>query len=124
MKVQFQPSGGSFEGMLDDQMISKRIIEGLPILATVMRWGDEIYFNVPVQMANTKPTREVSVGDIAYWPDGPCLCVFFGKTPASTDQKPRPANDVTIIGHTDAPVALLRSVKEGTTISIDLSRGA
>ncbi len=89
-----------------------------------MRWGDEIYFNVPVQMANTKPTREVSVGDIAYWPDGPCLCVFFGKTPASKDQEPRPASDVTIIGHTDAPVALLRSVKEGTTISIDLSRGA
>ena len=122
MKVRFQTSGASFEGRLDDTAISRKIIGCLPIQATAMRWGDEIYFDVPVKMSNTRPTREVRVGDIAYWPDGPCLCVFFGKTPASKGQEPRPASDVTLIGHTDAPVAQLRSVKEGTAISVDLSR--
>lgn len=119
MRVRFQTSDGPFEGGLDDGPISREMIGCLPIQATVMRWGDEIYFDVPLKMANTKPTREVRVGDIAYWPDGPCLCVFFGKTPASKDQEPRPASDVTIVGHTDAPVAVLRSVKEGAAILVD-----
>ena len=118
MKVRFQASGGSFEGVLDEKPISRKIIECLPVQARVMRWGEEIYFDVPVKVANTKPTREVRVGDIAYWPEGPCLCIFFGKTPASTDQEPRPASDVTVIGYTDAPVALLRSIKEGAAISL------
>ena len=118
MKLRFQTSDVSFEGMLDDQTISKGIIECLPIQATAMRWGEEIYFDVPVKMTNTKPTHEVKVGDIAYWPEGPCLCIFFGKTPASKNQEPRPASDVTVIGHTDAPVAQLRSVKEGAAISM------
>ena len=119
MKVRFQASGGSFDGMLDGEAISKQIIGCLPIQATVMRWGDEIYFDVPAKTANTKPTRKVSVGDIAYWPEGPCLCIFFGKTPASKGDEPRPASDVTIIGHTDAPVALLRAIKESTAISVE-----
>jgi len=124
MKARFQTSGKFFDGMFDDQLISRKIFEGLPIQATVMRWGEEIYFDVPLKMANTTPTREVRVGDIGYWPDGPCLCIFFGKTPASKDQEPRPASDVTIIGHTNAPVALLRSVNEGTAISVEVLHGA
>lgn len=121
MNVRFQTVQGSFEGVLDDEAISRKLVGCLPIQARVMRWGDEIYFNVPLKMANIKPTCEVKVGDIAYWPDGPCLCIFFGKTPASTNQEPRPASDVTIIGHTDAPVMLLRSMKEGASINIVLS---
>ena len=86
--------------------------------ATVNRWGDEIYFEVPVKMANVRPTLDVEVGDIAYWPEGPCLCVFFGKTPASISRKPRPASPVTIIGHTQAPVSLLQTINEGTIIVV------
>ena len=119
MKVRFQTASGSFEGALDSQAISQKIIGCLPIQATVMRWGDEIYFDVPVKMANTQPTRNVNVGDIAYWPEGPCVCIFFGKTPASKGDEPRPASDVTIIGHTDAPVPLLRSITESTAISVE-----
>ena len=118
MKVRFQASGGSFEGMFDDTAISQKIIGCLPIQATVMRWGEEIYFDVPVKIANTKPTREVKVGDIAYWPEGPCLCIFFGKTPASKTNEPRPASEVTVIGHTSAPADLLRSVKEDTPLTL------
>ncbi len=119
MQVRFRASGTSFEGALNDEAISQKVIECLPIQATVMRWGEEIYFDVPVKMANMKPTREVKVGDIAYWSDGPCLCVFFGKTPASTNQEPRPASDVTIIGHTDASPELLRTIKQHSTLSVE-----
>lgn len=109
---------GSFDATLDDNPVAAAILKALPLTSAVQRWGDEIYFDVPVKLANTEPTREVAVGDLAYWPDGPCLCVFFGKTPASKGHEPRPASDVTVVGHTDAPPALLRSIAEGAAITL------
>ena len=119
MKVRFETSKGSFDGTLNEGEIAKAVVQKLPMTSTVMRWGEEIYFDVPVTMANTKPTREVKAGDIGYWPEGPSLCIFFGKTPASKGNEPRPASDVTIVGHTDAPLELLRSIAEGTPITVE-----
>ena len=118
VKVRFETSRGSFDGTLNESEIAQAIAGRLPIASTVMRWGEEIYFNVPVKMANTKPTRAVKVGDIGYWPEGPSLCIFFGKTPVSKGNEPRPATDVTIVGRTDVAPALLRSIEEGTSITI------
>ena len=118
-RVRLETAQGPFDGVFDEGEIAKALVQKLPITSTVMRWGDEIYFDVPVAMANTKPTREVKVGDIGYWPDGPSLCIFFGKTPASKASEPRPTSDVTIVGHADAPAALLRSIQQGTPITLN-----
>lgn len=122
MKVRLETGQGAFEATLREGPIAQALRERLPLTATAQRWGDEIYFDVPVTMKNTTPTREVKVGDIAYWPDGPSLCIFFGKTPASKGNEPRPASDVTIIGHTDADPALLRSITAGTCITVSRLR--
>jgi len=29
------------------------------------------------------------VGELGYWPVGHAFCIFFGPTPASTDERPR-----------------------------------
>ena len=116
--VRFTTPAGCFEATFQDNPVAVAILKALPLASTVQRWGDEIYFDVPVKLANTEPTLDVKVGDIAYWPDGPCLCIFFGKTPASKADEPRPASDVTIIGRTDAAPALLRTVVEGARITL------
>ena len=120
-KVMCETEKGTFEWTLEEKWIGAAIGKALPITSTVMRWGDEIYFDVPVKMKNTKPTRDVKIGDIGYWPDGPSLCIFFGKTPASKGHEPRAGSDVTVVGHTDAAPALLRSIEEGTTITLTRS---
>jgi len=117
--VRFETAKGSFDGTLNEGEIAKALVSKLPIASTVMRWGEEIYFDVPVEMENTKPTRAVQAGDIGYWPEGPSLCIFFGKTPASIRNEPRPASDITIVGHTDAPVELLRSITQGSPITVE-----
>lgn len=119
--VRFTTPTGSFDAVFHDNPVAGAILKALPLTSTGQRWGDEIYFDIPVRTASTAPTTTVRVGDIAYWPDGPCLCVFFGKTPASKADEPRPASDVTIVGHTDAPVALLRSLMEGAAITVAAS---
>jgi hypothetical protein len=40
----------------------------------------------------------MEVGEIAWWPPGKALCIFFGPTPASTDDQPRAASGVLPIG--------------------------
>ena len=118
-KVRFETPQGSFGGAFDEGEVARAIAGKLPIASTAMRWGEEIYFDVPVAMANTNPTRTVTLGDLGYWPEGPSLCIFFGKTPASKGNEPRPASDITVIGHTDAPVELLRSITQGTPITVE-----
>ena len=61
---------------------------------------------------------EVVPGDIAYWPQGKCLCVFFGPTPASSDEKPVPASPVVIVGKTDASADSLRAIDGGEEIKV------
>jgi uncharacterized protein len=71
----------------------------LPLEARANLWGDEIYFAIPVLVGPQADSREmVEVGDVGYWPPGNALCLFFGPTPASVDDKPRAASPVTVVG--------------------------
>lgn len=117
-KVIFQTKTLQFEAFFNSSKTAEAILKALPIQAEVNRWGDEIYFEIPVKLPAENPTLEVKVGDIAYWPEGHCLCIFFGKTPASLKDEPRPASEVSIVGHTDATPESLRRIREGSEISI------
>lgn len=116
--VRFQTPTAVFEGDLRASLVSRAVLDALPITSTVQRWGEEIYFDVAVRSPQVSPTLDVEVGDIAYWPGGPSLCIFFGRTPASRGSEPRPASEVSIVGHTEAPVELLRSIREGEFIVV------
>jgi hypothetical protein len=102
-----------------DNPTAKKIKECLPIDSIVETWGDEIYFDTGIQAPVEGATLEVGIGDIAYWPSGKCLCIFFGKTPLSTDDKPVPASEVVIIGRASVKPELLRKVKSGSKIRVE-----
>lgn len=87
-----------FEAELNNTKIAEEIYRALPIETKGALWGNEIYFEIPVKMLNENPTEELKVGDLAYWPEGNSFCIFYGKTPVSTNEEPKPASPVTIIG--------------------------
>src|SRR5206468_4266141 len=69
--------------------------EALPLEGPARRWGDEIYFDVPLDLPLEKEARiEVAPGDLGYWPQGPAVALFFGPTPASTGPAPAAASPV------------------------------
>jgi uncharacterized protein len=86
------------DGTLDDSPLAERIVKLLPFEAMGETWGREVYFPVALRAENANPVIETKVGDIAYWPDGPDLCLFFGTTPKSTGEAPVSASPVTVIG--------------------------
>jgi hypothetical protein len=44
------------------------------------------------------PSDSVQIGDLAYWPEGHCFCIFYGPTPISSPGRIKPASRVEIIG--------------------------
>jgi len=118
-KVKFTTDSLSFEGELDDSSCAKAILNNLPLESTVNSWGDEIYFNTGITVTGGAPTMDLNVGDMAYWPTGKCLCIFFGPTPVSSSEKPMPASDVFLIGKTICPPDSLRKIKDRETIKVE-----
>jgi hypothetical protein len=102
-----------------DNPTANKIQEYLPIVSTASTWGDEIYFDTGITAPAQEATLDVDVGDIAYWPEGKCLCIFFGATPVSTGDKPVPASEVVVIGKGDVDPALLRLVAPGSRIIVE-----
>jgi hypothetical protein len=84
-----------------------------------MRWGDEIYFEAPFHAPLEDDAREaMDVGEVAYWPDGNAIALFFGRTPMSVDDKPRAYTTCNIVGSFEADVPELRKVKSGCTVEV------
>jgi len=84
---------------LNDTKTAKELFAILPISSNVSRWGDEIYFSIPLKADIENGVEEVDIGTVAFWPPGSALCIFFGKTPASQGDKPQAASPVTVIGN-------------------------
>jgi hypothetical protein len=61
-------------------------------------WGEEIYFEIPVDVKLENGRRVLEPGEVAYWPDGKALCIFFGPTPISKGNNPEAISDVTPVG--------------------------
>ena len=60
----------------------------------------------------------MNIGDVAYSAQGRCLCVFFGRTPASVIDRPVSENPVVVIGRTLASPDELREIKVGEKITV------
>ena len=104
---------------LNSTETAKALLGILPIKAKVNTWGDEIYFDVPLNTEIEGGKEVVEMGDVAYWPDGPSLCLFFGRTPASRGTEIRAASPVTVLGRIIGDPKVLRTVRSGAEVTVD-----
>ena len=74
----------------DDTRSVRALLGVLPLRSVVRRWGDEICFDAPFHSEKEGNGRvDMEVGDVAFWPDGDAIAVFFGPTPLGSGKKPR-----------------------------------
>jgi hypothetical protein len=119
MRIKIQVNGLVLVADLNDSDTAKKIAQNLPITGEVERWGDEIFFEIPVTVELAPDAREiVSAGDMGYWPPGRAWCIFFGPTPVSTDGRPRAASPVNLFGKVRGDSSALKDADEGSTITI------
>jgi hypothetical protein len=105
---------------LNDTKTAQAILEALPLKEKVNTWGDEIYFPIPLKLEIEDGKEVVEPGDLGYWPEGHCFCIFFGPTPASHGKEIRAASPVTIFGKIIGDPKVLKQVTPDTEISVEL----
>lgn len=105
---------------LNDSATAQAIAAALPIRARGNRWGDEIYFRIPVSQDQAEDARaEMEVGELAYWPPGEAFCIFFGPTPASSGDEPMAASPVNPVGRVLGDATPFRQVANGAEVTIE-----
>ena len=109
----------SLPALLQENATAAAIFAALPIEGKVNRWGEEIYFSIPVQVPEAEDARMVmGVGELGYWPSGNAFCIFFGPTPVSHGNEPRAYSNVNPFGRVEGDASQFSNVEDGETITI------
>jgi hypothetical protein len=87
---------------LDDEVSPntvKSFLDRLPFTVAINSWGEELYTSeTPVVIGEENAKAVVELMDVAYWPPGKAICLFFGPTPIGKKDEIKPYSPVNVIG--------------------------
>ena len=119
MRIRFDFGSLTLDAELADTSTAKAIATALPIAASALTWGEEVYFEIPVRVARERDARAVvTPGEIAYWPDGHAIALGFGRTPISKGDETRLASPCNVWAKALSDVKVLSKVRGGTKIKV------
>lgn len=112
---------------LDDRFSPKTLsafLDCLPLTVGINSWGEELYTDeTPVRVAEENAKPLVDLMDVAYWPTGKAICLFFGPTPIGTKGEIKPYSPVNVIGKIiNADKRFLKDVPDGMIVTFRLSK--
>ncbi|MFN2149053.1 MAG: cyclophilin-like fold protein [Anaerolineales bacterium] len=123
MSIVIELSAGEIHLQADlyENETASAILAALPLEGSAARWGNEIYFSIPVHLDPASDARDrMQAGELAYWPPGMAFCIFWGPTPASEGDEPRAASAVNPFGLIRGDPKDLASVRDGETMRVTL----
>jgi len=93
----------------------------LPFKSIVKTWGDEIYFEIPIEKnidLESDAKDVINLGEVAYWIDGKSIAIGYGKTPISQNNEIRLAAKTNIWGDAVINIKELNKIKDGDEVII------
>jgi len=109
---------------LDDTNSPKTVddfIEKLPFTVDLNVWGDEIYTSEsPITQPEENAKSLVQLNDVAYWPTGKAICLFYGPTPIGKPGEITPASSVNILGKIVSPDKSVLNNSNGKSATFSL----
>ena len=104
---------------LKDTPTSRALFDAAPFEARAQTWGEEVYFETPVSAKLEADAKQVvEPGTVCFWTQGDALALPFGRTPISTDDKPKLANPCNVLGFLPDFVSL-RKIKPGDKLRVE-----
>jgi len=120
MKVRISAGKVTLQAELRDTPTTRALAEALPFEASAQTWGDEVYFSTPVS-AKLEPDAKqvVEPGTVCFWTEGDALALPFGRTPISTDEKPKLASRCNVLGNIVGDAKVLAGIKAGAKVRVE-----
>jgi len=102
----------------------KKFVENLPFTVGLNLWGDEIYTEEsPIQEKEENAKPLVELNDVAYWPTGKAVCLFYGPTPIGKKGEIKPYSPVNVVGKIIKPdKSILRNISDGLEATFQLKK--
>ena len=119
MKIQIISGEVTISAILRNTPTAQVIYSALPISSRVQTWGEEVYFSAPVSTALEEDAKDViKPGELAFWVEGNCIAIGYGKTPISEGNEIRLAARTNIWADALDDVKQLASVLAGDEIRV------
>ena len=99
MKLRLSAAGATFEVILRETPTAKAVFGAAPFEARAQTWGEEVYFTTPISARLEPDARQVvEPGTVCFWTEGDALALPYGRTPISTDERPKLASRCNVLG--------------------------
>ena len=121
-KIHIHAGEARFEVVLDDTPTAQALLEALPFDSVAQTWGEEVYFETPVN-ANLEPEarQTVEAGTVCFWVEGSALALPWGRTPISTDARPKLVSPCNVLGKILGDAQQLAQVKAGQPVKVEVA---
>ena len=120
MKLRVTAGKTSFEVELSDSPTAKALAAAAPFDSKAMTWGEEVYFTTPVSAKLEADARQVvDPGVVCFWTEGDALALPFGRTPISTDERPKLASRCNVVGKMLSDPKTLAQVRGGDPVRVE-----
>ena len=102
-----------------DTPTAQALAAALPFEARAQTWGEEVYFATPVSAELEPDARQiVEPGTVCFWTEGDALALPYGRTPISTDERPKLASRCNVLGTLVGDPRALARVRSGEKITV------
>ena len=105
---------------LRDTPTAELIYASLPFSSSVKKWGEEIYFETPINAQLENNARAVvNFGEIAFWDGGSAIAIGYGKTPVSKENEIRLISPCNIWADSNFEKDYIEKIQENETVKIE-----
>jgi uncharacterized protein len=119
MKLRIEAGKVVLTVQLLDTPTSKALLAAAPFEARAQTWGEEVYFTTPISAKLELDAKQiVEPGTVCFWTEGNALALPYGRTPISTDERPKLASRCNILGRIEGDPRQLQGIRSGDKISV------
>jgi len=119
-RIRIAWNGGEVTANLRETPTVKQLVAALPQEANANRWGEEVYFELPVDVGLEADAEQVvEPGTVCFWVEGRSLALPFGRTPVSRGDECRLVTPCNVLGKIEGDARRLGTVKQGQAIRVE-----
>lgn len=121
-RIRIAWQGGEVTANLRDTPTAKQLLAVLPREASANTWGEEVYFELPLEaLLESDAQQVVDPGTVCFWVEGSSLALPFGPTPVSKGDECRLVTRCNVVGKIEGDPRRLKQVRQGVTIRVGLA---